>query len=424
MKKITYFLHRALPHGLLGWRYLFPGSDRRILLHRQIWWQAGGRWPRVIWLAFELWLALRWRVFHALPACWRAVRRLGATVRQNEGISLKRQAAIVLDLAFAWGIPPHQVYQFGLYRRSERALDYIYDLEVPAYQQWRNRARGGTGLGMKIIQDKRALAEKLGGLGIPVVDSRRVVPRTDAPPALASLLPPGAKVFCKTRSGNRGIGAFSACCENGELRGQTFEGQALTDAEAVEAAWRGLCQRDDALIQPLLENHPTLAGLAHNEEVITVRYISRWQGQEIACLSATLEVPTGRHEKSGHTQYQVLPINAESGQLHPFAPQGHWSEKLTSDANRFWEKAEPIGNLPDWHALVQFTRRAHSEFTGIDAIAWDWVLTPQGPILLEGNTGWGTATPQVLNGGLLAAGCWECNPDGKNHQPVDERQIF
>ncbi len=402
MKKLTYFLHRALPHGLLGWRYFFSGADQRILLHRQIWWQAGKRWPRVLWLFFELWLVLRWRAFHALPACWRVLRRFGATVRKNEGISLKWQAALVLDLAFTWGIPPYQVYQFGLYRQPERALDYIYDHEVPAFQQWRNRARGGTGAGMKMIQDKQVLAEKLGGLGIPVVDSWRVVSRTDAPPALASLLAPDAQVFCKTRSGNRGIGAFSVRWQAGELRGQTFQGHSLEDGEAVEAAWRGLCKRDDALIQPLLENHPALAELAYSEEVITVRYISRWQGQEITCLSATLEVPTGRHEKSGHTRYQILPINTESGQLRPFAPQGHWSEKLTADANRFWEKAKPIGNVPDWDALVQFTRHAHSQFTEIDAIAWDWVLTPQGPILLEGNTGWGTATPQIFAGGLLS----------------------
>jgi hypothetical protein len=404
MRKLAYVLQRSLPHGLLGWRYLFPGNDRRILAHRRVWWQSGERWPRLIWLGFELWLALRWRVFHALPACWRALRQFGATTRQNEGISFWRQAAIAVGLALAWGILPRQVYQFGLYRQPERALDYIYDHEVPAYQQWRNRARGGTGLGMRIIQDKQALAEKLRALGIPIVDSLRVIARSDTPPALASLLPPGAKVFCKTRSGNRGIGAFSACCENGELRGQTFEGQALTDAEAVEAAWRGLCQRDDALIQPFLENHPTLAGLAHNEEVITVRYISRWRGQDIACLSAALEVPAGRHEKNGRTYYQILPIEAENGRLRPFSAQGHWSEKQAAEASLFWEKAESIGSLPDWAALVEFSHRAHSQFTGIDAIAWDWVLTLQGPILLEGNTGWGTATPQIFTGGLLAEG--------------------
>ncbi len=30
------------------------------------------------------------------------------------------------------------------------------------------------------------------------------------------------------------------------------------------------------------------------------------------------------------------------------------------------------------------------------------MITPQGPRLLEGNSGWGTATPQMLIGGLLA----------------------
>jgi hypothetical protein len=43
-------------------------------------------------------------------------------------------------------------------------------------------------------------------------------------------------------------------------------------------------------------------------------------------------------------------------------------------------------------------------FPDVWAIAWDWVITPSGPVLLEGNSGWGTATPQMIQGGFLAKG--------------------
>ncbi len=401
MRKLAYFLRRNAPHGLLGWRYLFPENDRLVALHRQILLQGRERYPKGLWLAFELWLALRWRVFHAIPSAWKAVRHFGAAVRQNTGIPIWRQAWIVLGLAYAWGIQPAQAYKFGLYREPERALDYVYDSEVPVYQHWRNRARGKHADSLQVIQDKQALAEKLAQHGLPVVASLQIIVRSDAPPALASLISPGVAVFCKTRTGNRGIGAFSVRGDAGELRGQTFQGKMLENASAVEAAWRKLCKLDDALIQPCLENHPAVSGLAYNTEVITVRYISRWQGEQITCLGATLEVPVGKSEKSGRTSYGILPIESESGLLQPFPLQAHWSEKMRTDAELLWEKAKLLGKLPDWEQLVLASQRAHALFADIDAIAWDWVLTPQGPILLEGNTGWGTATPQVLDGGLL-----------------------
>jgi len=57
--------------------------------------------------------------------------------------------------------------------------------------------------------------------------------------------------------------------------------------------------------------------------------------------------------------------------------------------------------LPDWPLLIDASHRAQAQFPGIWAIAWDWVLTADGPVLLEGNVGWGGAVPQQLQGGWL-----------------------
>ena len=57
--------------------------------------------------------------------------------------------------------------------------------------------------------------------------------------------------------------------------------------------------------------------------------------------------------------------------------------------------------LPDWEALIRHSLLAHEQFPDFWAIAWDWVLTPQGPTLLEGNNGFGASLPQILTGGFL-----------------------
>lgn len=59
------------------------------------------------------------------------------------------------------------------------------------------------------------------------------------------------------------------------------------------------------------------------------------------------------------------------------------------------------GKVPFWEEIKQSALSAHQLLPELYAIAWDYVVTPDGPFMLEGNSGWGTTTPQVLYGGLL-----------------------
>ena len=62
-----------------------------------------------------------------------------------------------------------------------------------------------------------------------------------------------------------------------------------------------------------------------------------------------------------------------------------------------------IGNrtIPYWKEIRKSAIDAHHCFPDVYAIAWDYVITPDGPYMLEGNTGWGAATTQMLQSGLL-----------------------
>lgn len=398
------FRQRRLPHGLLGWRYLWPGGDQRIRRHRQLWWRSGARWPRPLWLLIQCWLWLRWVLWFGWRASWRAVRRLGPEAAKRHGLSQARQFPRVLRLALGWCIPPGDAYRFGLLQDSDRALDYVYDHELPAYHSWRSAALGlGPGqASLALLQDKLALARELSSLGLPMVQTHCCVAKTAAPDILAGHLQGLDRVFCKTRSGNQGRGAFTAWRTGSGWAGRGFEGRELPDTAAVEAAWRRLRTLDDALVQPYLTNHPDLAALIEGEDAITVRYITRRQDNGLTCLSAVLESPIGQDENTGHTGYVFLPIDAPSGRLLPW-PRPEWLHGPACAALRqLWARAPEDCTLPDWTTLTMASHRAHARFPEIWAIAWDWVLTPDGPVLLEGNAGWGAAVPQLLNGGFLA----------------------
>ena len=431
-------LQRRLPHGLLGWRYLWPGRDGHIRIHRRLWWDNGAHWPRPLWLLVQTWLWLRWVGWFAWHATWRAVRRLGPELAERDGLPLSRQAWRVLRLALGWCIPPGDSYGFGLVNQPARALDYVYDQELPAYHRWRSRrvrnayptprsAAGAPGVTFTVkpnqgpsaeasarLQDKIALAAELTALGIPLVPTLAVVSPSD--PALtltarlAALQPSPPRLFCKMRSGNRGRGAFTVWRTPAGLAGRDFDGQPLGDTAACEAAWRRLLTLDEALIQPALANHPHLADWAggdtpdddRRQDAITVRYISQWRDGQPSALSAVLEVPRGRDADTRRPVYSLLPIDPATGRLRPWPHPQRLPEAARQALDRLWTRIGEDRTLPDWPALVAASHQAQARFPTVWAIAWDWVLTPDGPLLLEGNSGWGVAVPQQILGGLLA----------------------
>lgn len=393
---------RRLPHGLIGWRYLWPGRDDRIRRHREYWWASGHGWPRPLWLAVEAWLWLRWLLWGAWAASWRGVSQAGAEVAALEGIPRWRQALRIGRLALVWCIPPRDAYRFGHYRDPTQALDFIHDHELQGFHRARNRSSGIRPGTLERLQDKVALATALASLGVPVVATARCVTRASAASVLSDCLNGLDRVFCKTRSGSRGRGAFTAWRTAEGLAGRRFEGGELADTRAVEAAWRQLLELDDALIQPCLVNHPSLAPLAESGEAITVRFITEWRNGVLACLAAVLEIPADADSATGRPGYTILPIEETSGRLLPWPQRDTLPEQARDDLRRVWARLPAAFRLPDWPALVRDSYRAHERFPDVWAIAWDWVLTPSGPVLLEGNGGFGVSVPQRLKGGFLS----------------------
>lgn len=56
--------------------------------------------------------------------------------------------------------------------------------------------------------------------------------------------------------------------------------------------------------------------------------------------------------------------------------------------------------LPFWKEVVDLVCRAHEQMPEIKSIGWDVAITPDGPILIEGNDNWEICGPQDTAGGL------------------------
>jgi len=292
---------------------------------------------------------------------------------------------------------------FGLIEAPDQAADFIYDHEVNAYHSLRNQQRGCQRASLRLIQDKSALSHFLSARGVPMAPTLAEIPRGDIRP-LSDLISNDGAIFCKMRSGNQGRGAFVAWRKYGGWSGRTFQGKALETPESVESAWRSLLMLDDALIQPYLLNHPELEGLAFDHQTVTLRLISEWDQENLSCLLSTLEVPTHSDAKTQTTLYTILPIQSETGQVQAWPTELPLPAQALEASESLFKRIPQGWEIPHWRALVEASFKAHSVFPDIRSIAWDWVITPEGPLLLEGNTGWGAALPQRFLGGFLRDG--------------------
>ena len=207
-------------------------------------------------------------------------------------------------------------------------------------------------------------------------------------------------VFFKRRSGARGIGAFRI--ELGETGwiGRNLSGQFLKDECAINSAWKVLAMGDDVLIQPCLKNHSQLANLSNTEEAMTLRYISVRDGGECYPLVAFIHIPFSCDGQS--KCILTIPIDIERGILKSPSEYLNWSDISKRYYQEVEERIVQGTHIPFWSQLVSSSHLAHQHIPGVRAIAWDWIISPEGPVLLEGNSGWGGYIPQMILGPFLS----------------------
>ncbi|WP_354700533.1 hypothetical protein DSM112329_00812 [Paraconexibacter sp. AEG42_29] len=362
---------RRVPHGLFGPGLLLCHRPL-VRTHLRLWWAGRSGVPPAAHVVLELWLYVRFLL--TLPRQLRQAPR-GRRVR-------------LLVRSAAWSVPPGQLLLFGLDRPGSRLLEFVFDQEIGGWHALRNRDASATAL----LADKQAFAELAAAHGVTVPRALVAVRRGSAEP-LATLLTGTAgdplEVFCKLRAGNRALGAFAAVRAEAGWIGRRLNGPPLDSPAAVESAWRELIGHGDALVQPLLRDCVALRPLAEVEgdEVTTIRAITR---RDDELLVALLEVPlpTGG--------YAILEIEAATGAVLPEVP--HHPTPAAARAVR--QRAGDGFRVPCFDAILAQSARLQA-LVDLPAIAWDWTVTADGPVLLEGNSGWSGLMPQVFRGGLL-----------------------
>jgi hypothetical protein len=312
----------------------------------------------------------------------------GVQVRDRYSISLSRQA---LEMAYAY-------WRYGMGRAEYYMFEFYSRVMTPETKQTFLSQNAWTALALLINQPDRqsddsklVLGRRLEGRGIEVP---RILAITSAHPsdldrrdpafvpldAIGSVIPPSGCVIKPDRS-TWGKGVFVATSFDGRLL-RLVDGREKTPQELLTSV---SLRPGLTIIQERLRNHPALDAL-QLPSLATLRILT--YGDMPAILRAAFKLPVG---KSGVDNYHAggiaAPIDLESGAMGAGvnARSLDWCSAHPDTGGRFAGLT-----VPDWNHARQLAYRAAAALPDFPCVGWDVAVTPEGPVIIEGNSTWGT----------------------------------
>jgi hypothetical protein len=387
------------PLGIVNPRYVAPHLSDELRVHRSFLVGTNPAMPRPIAWAVFVWQWLRWSAFYGWRNAERVVRANGEAIREKSGIGLISQRASVLYLALVHNIPPLDYYRFRFFNTLERQRiwSYVFDNEAAAFHRWRSGTTD-TDEATKLLSDKQAFAEALTGIEIRVAETIRLLPAGSDWRSLPDTA--GELQFCKPRVGSSARGVFRYSRTGDQLDAWQLNGQEIEPDRVLEYIDARLGV-EECIVQPLYENHPDLDNLAARPEAITLRLITEMHGESVVPYCAYLEVPVVGDSSA---PYVPLTVDVGTGAITAIVFD-YWRKpgQMLAESLRTLELAADGVIVPSWQELIDSANAAHRTAASVFAIAWDFVVTAQGPVLLEGNTTWSMIVPQQICGPLLAS---------------------
>jgi hypothetical protein len=172
---------------------------------------------------------------------------------------------------------------------------------------------------------------------------------------------------------------------------------------------------DSFLFQALISQHPDLSTL-YSGSINTVRLVTVRSGEGVSAIGAILRVGAlGSVTDNVSGGGLAVPVDLRSGRLKP---NGIWrirnlkSVTAHPDSGRAFEGFA----IPLFSEALMLVARAHMSLGPLPTVGWDVAITPEGPLLVEGNAFWTMRThlvgdPDFLPRYAKAVSPWLCTKD-------------
>jgi hypothetical protein len=287
--------------------------------------------------------------------------------------------------AIRHNILPSEYYEYKLWQPDRRINidNYLYQTDTPRLFKVLNRR-----LRVDPIVDKLAFYELCQTHGIPTPEVLAAFAPTGKLMDFRCGVPPQHDLFVKVRTGQGGLGAERFRWDR--VLFQSNRGCRLSpDDLGGYLAKRARTENLTLLVQPALSNHPDLRADS-NKPLATARLVTgRSIDGEVTPIFCFILFGLS-DEIAAHTDCVTL-IDVANGRFMP-PPQ----DNPVYQYRRFGSNDDCT--LPDWDVALRHVKAAHTACFNIVFIGWDLAFTPDGPMILEGNTNWSAGTYQSLRG--------------------------
>ena len=288
---------------------------------------------------------------------------------------LARQVREALGLWRTFGTPPTQYLRAHLYRRE--AGDPGKFLPFAVVENFQNAVNGSKH--SAVVNDKVLFHNVMRDHGLPSIATLAVITpgeirdeadRIVTPVELADRLD-GRRLFVKNSHGHFGEGAFRS--------------EGLSEERIAELQAAG----GQNLVQPLVEQCPELAAF-HPPSLNTLRIATyRAPDGAVSVIAATLKMGMkGACVDNRLHGGLFVAVDVATGQLR------NWGVSATTGSLRL-EHHPDTGvrfagvTVPRWAQVIEIVHRAAEAIPELGSIGWDVAVTPDGPVIVEGNRNWG-----------------------------------
>ncbi len=349
-------------------------------------------------------LSLRRRAWELLPTSWLSIKaartatlstwRYGGTVPVPRDEQWRQQWRLRKQFRSSFD----SYYRYRLYDPA-RLADAPAFVELEEMRALRTWLYSRLPLNRDDLADKRRFHDRAVAAGLPT------------PPVLASVAGgqilsapsrlPNEDLFTKEAHGMCGRGAsywvwrrdgtYASSSGREVTQGALLEHLA---AQSLEAPF---------IVQRRLVNHPSVA-VWSGAGLCTVRVMTTHPpDRPPSLLRACLRMPRGRAAADNFAQGGVAAsVDLATGALGP-AVQKPLSFASTSLHRHPTTGAAITGAvLPCYADVFALALRAHRAFSEFPSVGWDIAITPDGPMLVEGNYDWNIFLAQQPHGSALA----------------------
>lgn len=152
------------------------------------------------------------------------------------------------------------------------------------------------------------------------------------------------------------------------------------------------------LIQPRLRNHPELADLVE-ESLIVIRVITCQDKEGTVTVTHAMLRILGMLEPNWQTKVEFAsPIDLESGCLGPMTGDKGEMATCRFDRHPIRSDVQVVGRMvPQFQAILAEAVAAHRSCGDRFIIGWDIAVTPDGPVIVEGNAHLDIEFPQRVH---------------------------